>query len=55
MPWRLWRQDDNGNRFTVGEYDQRVDADARLTELTRHPHKQTYWLEELPTAPQQQT
>ena len=48
MSWQLWRQDDNGNRFMVGEFDQRADADARLAELTRNLHKQTYWLEELP-------
>lgn len=47
----LWRQDDNGNRFLVGSFADREAAEARLAELTRVPHKQTYWLsEEPPTA-----
>lgn len=44
MPWQLWRQDDNGNRFLVGEYVTRELAEQRLTELTSCQHKQTYWL-----------
>jgi hypothetical protein len=50
MSWRLWRQDDNGNRFPVGEYSRREEAEAHLSQLTRHPHKQIYWIEERPTA-----
>lgn len=50
MPWRLWRQDDNGNRFLVGEYNRKSDAETQLAELTRHIHKQTYWLEERPVS-----
>jgi hypothetical protein len=34
--YELWRQDDNGNR--------RDAAEQRLAELTRCPHKQTYWI-----------
>lgn len=46
MPFDLWRQDDNGNRFLVGTYPARETAETRLTELTRCLHKQTYWIAE---------
>ena len=46
MMFRLWRQDDNGNRFLVGTFPERAGAEARLAELTRSPHKQFYWIEE---------
>ncbi len=46
MAWHLWRQDDNGNRFLVDVYPSRERAEARLAELTRVPHKQTYWVSE---------
>ena len=42
--WQLWRQDDNGNRFLVGEFATREAAELRLSELTRILHKQTYWI-----------
>lgn len=42
--YELWRQDDNGNRFLVGTYGERAAAERRLAELTRTPHKQTYWI-----------
>jgi hypothetical protein len=35
MAWQLWRQDDNGKRFLVGEYATRELAEVRLAELTR--------------------
>ena len=44
--WLLWRQDDNGNRFLVGEFTTREAAELRLAELTRVLHKQTYWISE---------
>ncbi|TWJ17069.1 hypothetical protein [Geobacter argillaceus] len=44
--FELWRQDDNGNRFLVGSYAERADAERRLAELTRLLHKQTYWITE---------
>lgn len=44
MPIELWRQDDNGNRFLVGTFADRADAEARLRELTRGVHKQIYWI-----------
>ena len=42
----LWRQDDNGNRFLIGDFSDRTAAEARLAELTRSLHKQTYWISE---------
>jgi len=44
MIFELWRQDDNGNRFLVGSYPSRPQAEKRLEELTRCQHKQVYWL-----------
>ncbi len=46
MTYELWRQDDNGNRFLVETFGDRATAEQRLAELTRIPHKQTYWLTE---------
>lgn len=40
----LWRQDDHGHRFLVGYYSTRAEAERRLAELTRVPHKQSYWI-----------
>lgn len=44
MPFELWRQDDNGNRFLIDTYDNLAEAETRLAELARIPHKQTYWI-----------
>jgi len=44
MVWQLWRQDDNGNRFLVGEFTSRESAEQRLHVLTRCLHKQAYWI-----------
>jgi hypothetical protein len=41
----LWRQDDNGNRILVGIFATREEAQARLEDLSRHPHRQIYWIE----------
>lgn len=46
MPFELWRQDDNGNRFLIDTYDNRPDAEKRLADLAMVPHKQIYWIEE---------
>ncbi len=43
--WEVWRQDDNGNRYLVGGYGDRVDALARVLALESGlVHKQTYWV-----------
>ena len=44
--FELWRQDDNGNRFKVGAFPERKGAEEKMAELTRTPHKQTYWISE---------
>jgi hypothetical protein len=44
MSYELWRQDDNGRRFVVGRYLSRDEAERRLVELTRVPHRQIYWI-----------
>lgn len=46
--YELWRQDDNGNRFLIAVYDDRDSADKRLAGLAGNPHKQMYWITELP-------
>ncbi len=48
VSFALWRQDDNGNRFLVGCWPDRAAAEARMAELTRAPHKQTYWISGVP-------
>ena len=45
--FELWRQDDNGGRFLIGCYSRRLEAEAKLAELSRVAHKQFYWIVEL--------
>src|SRR5687767_104637 len=41
--WEVWRQDDNGHRYLMTTYQDRVQALARLLVLeSGHPHKQMY-------------
>lgn len=47
MSWQLWRQDDNGNCFLVGAFASVEAAEHKLGELTRYPHKQIYWIDEV--------
>jgi len=47
MVWQLWRQDDNGNRFLVGDFATRELAECRMAELASGHHKQFYWISEL--------
>src|SRR5690242_21200900 len=42
--WVLWRQDDNGNRFEVGRFSLREQADRAAAEYEARRHKQTYWV-----------
>ena len=44
--FHLWREDDNGQRFLIGEFPDRATAEKRLAELTRALHKQIYWIDE---------
>jgi hypothetical protein len=44
--WELWRQDDNGARFRIRGYADRVAAFAGLLVIeSGMPHKQVYWVE----------
>jgi hypothetical protein len=43
--WRVYRQDDNGNRFVVQAHLNREDAERLVTELESRGHKQVYWVE----------
>lgn len=49
--WRVWREDDNGNRFLVRD----AMSEAAAHELVRHfedlGHKQTYWAASVATPP----
>lgn len=55
MRWRLWRQDDNGNRFLIAEFESPEAAERRMEELSRYPHKQMYWIEEGTTGKGEET
>jgi len=44
MIWQLWRQDDNGNRFLVGGFATREQAELRMAGLSSGLHKQIYWI-----------
>jgi hypothetical protein len=46
MPWRVLRQDDNGNVYLVVEVATEVEARAIAAELEAHAHKQLYSVEE---------
>jgi hypothetical protein len=51
--FELWRQDDHGHRFLVGRFPTRAAAEQRLIELTRTPHKQSYWVTASENPPEQ--
>jgi hypothetical protein len=55
MSIELWRQDDNGNRFLVGTFAVRAEAEARLYALTRRMHKQIYWIVERTGKPERKS
>lgn len=46
-PHLLWREDDSGMRYMLGEFLCRSDARNAMRRLLSHPHKhkQTYWIE----------
>jgi hypothetical protein len=43
-PWVVWRQDDNGNRFEVGRFGTRGEADEVAATMEARGHKQMYWV-----------
>lgn len=51
QPWRVIRQDDNGNRYLVGRHSTRGEAERVIARLEAGGHKQLYWIEGEPEAP----
>jgi hypothetical protein len=51
QPWRVIRQDDNGNRYLVGRHSTREEAERVIARLEAGGHKQLYWIEDEPEAP----
>ncbi|MFI1562513.1 SPOR domain-containing protein [Streptomyces sp. NPDC020490] len=52
LPWLVIRQDDNGNRYRVGRYATRAEAQKIADSLDSRGHKQLYCVERItPTAP----
>ncbi|MFE9447013.1 SPOR domain-containing protein [Streptomyces sp. NPDC006739] len=45
LPWLVIRQDDNGNRYRVGRYATRAEAQKIADSLDDRQHKQLYWVE----------
>jgi len=43
----IWRQDDNGNRFFVETFTDRMQALRRERSLARGGHRQIYWVEDV--------
>ncbi|MFI5793172.1 hypothetical protein [Streptomyces sp. NPDC051677] len=47
LPWLVIRQDDNGNRYSVGRYASRAEAQEIADTLDSRGHKQLYWIERI--------
>jgi hypothetical protein len=47
LPWLVIRQDDNGNRYRVGRYATRAEAQKIADSLDDRRHKQLYWVERI--------
>ncbi|WBO64090.1 SPOR domain-containing protein [Streptomyces camelliae] len=45
LPWIVIRQDDNGNRYRVGRYATRAEAQKIADSLDDRGHDQLYWVE----------
>ncbi|WP_151771440.1 SPOR domain-containing protein [Streptomyces abyssomicinicus] len=50
LPWQVIRQDDNGNRYRVGQYATRAEAQKIADTLDARGHKQLYWVERISSA-----
>ena len=48
QPWRVCRQDDNGNRFTLRDYLDELAARELSEDFAQRGHKQMYWAEPMP-------
>ncbi|MEV6052360.1 SPOR domain-containing protein [Streptomyces sp. NPDC052107] len=47
LPWIVIRQDDNGNRYRVGRYATRAEAQRIADSLDDRGHKQVYRVERI--------
>lgn len=47
LPWLVVRQDDNGNRYSVGRYATRAEAQKIADSLDSRGHRQLYWVERI--------
>jgi hypothetical protein len=47
LPWLVIRRDDNGNRYRVGRYATRTEAEQVADGLEGPGHHQLYWVERL--------
>ncbi|MBT2438855.1 SPOR domain-containing protein [Streptomyces sp. ISL-36] len=47
LPWLVIRQDDNGNRYRVGRYATKDEAQKVADSLDDRGHKQLYWVERI--------
>ncbi|MFE1500785.1 SPOR domain-containing protein [Streptomyces albidoflavus] len=47
LVWLVIRQDDNGNRYRVGRYATRAEAQKIADSLDGRGHKQLYWVERI--------
>lgn len=45
LSWLVIRQDDNGNRYRVGRYATRAEAQKVVDSLDDRGHEQLYWVE----------
>jgi hypothetical protein len=46
--WRVVRQDDNGNRYTVNTFSSECEARDSARTFEERRHKQMYWVERRP-------
>ncbi|MEU5433876.1 SPOR domain-containing protein [Streptomyces sp. NPDC020719] len=47
LSWQVIRQDDNGNRYRVGRYATRAEAQKIVDSLDDRGHRQLYWVERI--------
>ncbi|MFD5557474.1 SPOR domain-containing protein [Streptomyces sp. NPDC127068] len=47
LPWLVIREDDNGNRYRVGRYATRAEAERIADSLGAPGHHHLYWVEQV--------
>ncbi|KUF16283.1 MULTISPECIES: SPOR domain-containing protein [Streptomyces] len=47
LPWLVIRQDDNGNRYRVGRYATKAEAQKMVDSLDGRGKEKLYWVERL--------